>query len=233
MTARQQRRQEERKARKAALKSQKSNEGSTTAAAAPQSPSSINATRTAINRANSQRSTGPRTAEGKTASSQNAFKHGLYSKQLILPGEDPVELDALRADLRREHQPATTTEDILVNELAEHYWRLRRMRKLEARAMGAGSFDELQKGLAILPIIQRTMAAAERGFHKALKTLTDLQRQRGFVPQTRPTEAQPIAEATQPESRTQPIPEPTTPEARLEIVELPLVTPEPRYQSAA
>ncbi len=140
-----------------------------------------------MNRKNAQHSTGPRTTEGKSASSQNAFKHGLYSKQLVLPGEDPAELDALRADLRREHQPATTTEDILVNELAEHYWRLRRMRKFEARAMSADNFET---GLAILPIIQRTMAAAERGFHKALKTLTDLQRQRGFVPQTQPAETQ-------------------------------------------
>ena len=44
-------------------------------------------------------STGPRTAEGKAASSQNSFKHGLYSKQLVIQGEDPAELDALKADL--------------------------------------------------------------------------------------------------------------------------------------
>ena len=219
MTARQQRRQEERKARKAALKTQTVTEGNTTAAA----------NRAEVNRQNAQHSTGPRTAEGKTASSQNAFKHGLYSKQLILPGEDPAELDALRADLRREHQPATITEDILVNELAEHYWRLRRMRKFEVRAMGAGSLDELQKGLAILPIIQRTMAAAERGFHKALKTLTDLQRQRGFVPQTA---AQPESGEVLAAPQTAFVP-PTTPETHPELIELPLPTPEPRYQSAA
>jgi hypothetical protein len=229
MTARQQRRQEERKARKAALKSQKSDEGTT--AAAPEVPGySSNPARVAINKANSQYSTGPRTAEGKTASSQNAFKHGLYSKQLILPGEDPAELDALRADLRREHQPATTTEDILVNELAEHYWRLRRMRKFEARAMSAENFET---GLAILPIIQRTMAAAERGFHKALKTLTDLQRQRGFVPQTRPAEPQRITEPDQSESCMQPIFEPTSPKTQPETVEMPLDTPETCYQRAA
>ncbi len=220
MTARQQRRQEERKARKAALKPQKATEGNTTSTATD---------RAEVNRNNAQHSTGPRTAEGKTASSQNAFKHGLYSKQLILPGEDPAELDALRSDLRREHQPATTTEDILVNELAEHYWRLRRMRKLEARAMGAGSFDELQKGLAILPIIQRTMASAERGFHKALKTLTDLQRQRGFVPQI----------AAQPES-TEPLAAPqagfvpqTTSETQPEIAAAPLSHRESHYPNAA
>ena len=233
MTARQQRRQEERKARKAALKNQSSQTKTVSreaTAAAPQPESfTTSATRAAINRANAQHSTGPRTTEGKAASSQNAFKHGLYSRQLILPGEDPAELDALRADLRREHQPATTTEDILVNELAEHYWRLRRMRKLEARAMGAGSFDELQKGLAILPIIQRTMASAERGFHKALKTLTDLQRQRGFVPQP----------AAQPES-TEPLAAPqaafvpqTDPETHALTAATPLSHPESHYANAA
>jgi len=224
MTARQQRRQEERKARKAVLKAQKANEGTTAAPETLSSPA-----RAAINRANAQHSTGPRTPEGKATSSQNAFKHGLYSKQLILPGEDPAELDALRADLRREHQPATTTEDILVNELAEHYWRLRRMRKLEARAMGAGSFDELQKGLAILPIIQRTMASAERGFHKALKTLTDLQRQRGFVPQpaAQPESIEPLAA---PQAAFVPQ---TDPETHALTAATPLSHPESHYANAA
>ena len=199
MTARQQRRREEHKARKEAYKAEK--EAQKSPAAAPHVESDAPSTRTEINRANAQRSTGPRTESGKLASSRNSFKHGLYSKQLVLPGEDPAELDALRDDLRREHQPATPTEEILVNELAEHYWRLRRMRKFEARAMGAGTIEELHKGLATLPIIQRTMASAERGFHKALKTLTDLQRQRGFVPQKAEPPAQSVpqnaAEATE------------------------------------
>lgn len=232
MTARQQRRQAERKTRKAALKSQNATEGNTaTTAAVPETSSySSNSTRAATNRANSQHSTGPRSAEGKAASSQNAFKHGLYSKQLILPGEDPAELDALRADLRREHQPATTTEDILVNELAEHYWRLRRMRKFEARAMSADNFET---GLAILPIIQRTMASAERGFHKALKTLTDLQRQRGFVPQTQSSEPQTIAQTAPPEPRIELENEQVTLKAQPATASGPLPQPERQYENAA
>jgi hypothetical protein len=38
--------------------------------------------------------------------------------------ENPAELDALKADLHAEHQPTNTTEDILVNEMAEQYWRI-------------------------------------------------------------------------------------------------------------
>ena len=196
MTARQLRRQAERQARKQARKAE--NQPAPTAAA-----EATPLTRAEVNRQNALHSTGPRTPEGKLASSRNAFQHGLYSKQLVLPGQDPAELDALRQDLRREHQPANTTEEILVNELAEHYWRLRRMRKMEARIMGTGTLDELERGLRLLPIIQRTMASAERGFHKALAALHQLQKQRGFVPQPQAIPAQSVSQkplhATAPE----------------------------------
>ncbi len=196
MTARQQRRREEHKARKEANKMQNQMDQGQEAVIPPARPeterSAIN--RAEINKQNAQHSTGPRTEPGKLASSSNAFKHGLYSKQLILPGEDPAELDALRNDLRSEHQPGTTTEEILVNELAEHYWRLRRMRKYEARAMATGTLEELEKSLALLPIIQRTMASAERGFHKALATLRQLQKDRGFVPHKTEPQAQSVSQ---------------------------------------
>jgi hypothetical protein len=203
MSSRQLRRRQERQARKAARKTEMQPTQTTTPEAATAPLSSAQANRADVNRANAQHSTGPRTEAGKQASSRNAFRHGLYAKQLALPGEDPAELDALRADLRREHQPLTPTEDILVNELAEHYWRLRRMRKFEARIMGTGTVEELERGLALLPIVQRTMASAERGFHKALTALRQLQKERashqaserhapeheptGFVPQTATT----------------------------------------------
>ncbi len=143
------------------------------------------------NQANSQRSTGPTSPAGKTRSSRNAFKHGLYSKQLVLPNEDPAELDQLRASLRTEHQPLNTTEEMLVNDLAENFWRLRRMREFETRAMQPENIiDWHQSGL--LALLERTMASAERGFHKSLTALRRLQKDRGFVPQTSPAPADEI-----------------------------------------
>ncbi|HEX3683334.1 MAG TPA: hypothetical protein VHU83_12430 [Bryobacteraceae bacterium] len=139
----------------------------------------------AANQANSQKSTGPASPEGKARSSRNSFKHGLYSKDLVLPNEDPAELDRLRASLRAEHQPVNTTEDMLVNDLAENFWRLRRMREFETRAMlPENIMNWHQTGL--LAVVQRTLASAERGFHKTLAALRRLQQDRGFVPQESP-----------------------------------------------
>ena len=179
--ARNRRRAAERKAEKLARK------------AAPNAEASVE-TRAEINRANSQLSTGPRTPQGKTNSSRNSFKHGLYSKQLIIDGEDPAEFDALRADLRAEHGPASTTEEILVDELAQHFWRMRRFRALEARAWSLENLDTwLENGL--LSLIQRSMASAERAFHKALAALKKIQKERGFVPAKSETEKGGLIEA--------------------------------------
>jgi hypothetical protein len=147
--------------------------------------------RAEINRANAQHSTGPKTSEGKAASSENSFKHGLYSSQLVMPGEDPAALDALKADLRAEHQPATTTEELLVNEIAEHFWRIRRYRRMEAASLALP--DELLV-IALtkhFALYQRFMSASERGLHKSLTALRQLQKDRGFVPHIAETPSHP------------------------------------------
>src|SRR5689334_6836431 len=43
-------------------------------------PTQPKRTRAEINRENAKKSTGPKTADGKVASSKNALKHGIYSK---------------------------------------------------------------------------------------------------------------------------------------------------------
>ena len=69
------------------------------------------------NRRNASKSTGPNTFEGKAASRLNAFRHGLRARTLILPGDDPSDLDQFSADLHENCNPQNTTEHLLVEKM--------------------------------------------------------------------------------------------------------------------
>ena len=47
-------------------------------------------------RRNTQKSTGPRTSQGKAAVSQNAVKHGLSARQAIINSESQADFDLYR-----------------------------------------------------------------------------------------------------------------------------------------
>jgi len=53
----------------------------------------------AANCENSQKSTGPKSPEGKAKSALNRLSHGLASSATLVPGEDPEEFKALLTDL--------------------------------------------------------------------------------------------------------------------------------------
>ena len=74
------------------------------------------------NKLNSQKSTGPVTDEGKAKSSLNRLSHGLTSNVNIVADENPQEFQALLYDLMGEHDPATPTEQILVEKMALNQW---------------------------------------------------------------------------------------------------------------
>ena len=57
----------------------------------------VSAAKLEANRRNARKSTGPRTQEGKDRSKMNATTHGCRAETLVLPEEDPVELEARRA----------------------------------------------------------------------------------------------------------------------------------------
>jgi hypothetical protein len=86
----------------------------------------------ATSRTNGARSHGPVTPEGKARSSLNATKHGLFSRRLLAPGEDPAAFEALLEALRAEHRPRSPTEALLVERLAATFWKLARCDRLEA-----------------------------------------------------------------------------------------------------
>jgi hypothetical protein len=85
------------------------------------------------NRANAQASTGPSTAEGKSASSRNATKFGLFAtNNCILPGEER-EYDTLCKRLWLELDPVGALEEATAAEYVRAVWRLRRCVMAEER----------------------------------------------------------------------------------------------------
>jgi hypothetical protein len=121
------------------------------------------------------------------------FPHAPKSQLVCIPGENPVRLDLLRADLAAEHRPATPTEELLVDEMAQHYWRMKRYRYLETSMWMADESAADGKLSANLELVQwtissgiaahyqRCLASAERAFYRALNALRGIQKERGFV----------------------------------------------------
>jgi hypothetical protein len=95
------------------------------------------------NRRNSLKSTGPKTPEGKAAVRLNALKHGLLSREILLPGEDEVALRELGERLRAELQPVGELENLLVDRIIAAYWRLRRLGRVEAGIFAWELYEEL------------------------------------------------------------------------------------------
>ncbi len=84
------------------------------------------------NRQNAKKSTGPRTPEGKAASSRNGLTHGLSGdKHFILEGEDPEAFLRLLQDLHDHLRPVGDSEDLAVQRIAAAQWRLDRAFALE------------------------------------------------------------------------------------------------------
>jgi|GEM_PF-5331910 len=112
--------------------------------------------RLAANRAAAQKSTGPKTAEGKQRAAFNSFEHGAFaSEQHILnqalerSGGDGGELDSLRQSLAGDWQPASAQQKLLVDDLAWLYWLRNRTRlallERQARCLPAAELKRDQR----------------------------------------------------------------------------------------
>src|SRR6476660_8829738 len=83
------------------------------------------------NRENAQRSSGPRTTEGKQAASRNSTRHGLTGTQIVIPGEDASAYQELLEGIRCSYKPTNEAERILVEQIAANAWRLMRAQRVE------------------------------------------------------------------------------------------------------
>jgi len=101
------------------------------------------------NRRNAQKSTGPRTSEGKSAVSQNAIKHGLTASQIIFSENQP-EFELYRDRMLGELIPATPMESMLAERIVGLSWRLKRVGRIQNQTIDVMNADNKSSPLAKL-----------------------------------------------------------------------------------
>jgi hypothetical protein len=102
------------------------------------------------NRQNAQRSTGPRTAEGKAVISQNPVKHGLTAHQDVISSESQADFDLYRDRMLAELAPASPMESMLAERIVSLSWRLKRAGRIQNQAIDALDADNKSNPLAKL-----------------------------------------------------------------------------------
>jgi hypothetical protein len=143
------------------------------------------------NRRNAQKSTGPKTAEGKSNSSRNNLRHGLTGQISLLPTEDREAHDAFCNELIESFNPETPMELQLAQSIAEDSWRLNRARAIENNmfALGhdherreaqialadAATFQTQANAFNLLSIYEQRI---NRNLQRNMKLLYDLQAER-------------------------------------------------------
>ena len=103
------------------------------------------------NRHNAQKSTGPKTAQGKAYSRLNALKHGILASQVVIAAIEGKEerrmFEETVAGLKIDFQPVGCFEEFLVQQIGSCMWRYRRMARFENRA--AFRVTEINQSAAI------------------------------------------------------------------------------------
>jgi hypothetical protein len=118
------------------------------------------------NRRNSLRSTGPTSVAGKAVSRFNALKSGIDAKSLILPGEDPAELENLSTNYHLQFLPGSPVEQFLVDSLTHADWKLRNREAQISTPVAGEPVDEKQ-----LDRLDRQIGATQRAWFRSLHEL--------------------------------------------------------------
>ena len=160
------------------------------------------------NRRNAQKSTGPKTPEGKAAVSMNALRHGLRARTVVLPGENREEFTQLCDDLEVEWHPQSRTEQFYVEQMAVSQWKLIRMEVSEVNLFKDA--DNAKDQLSLLDRLWQGECRLERSYARAQRELERLQHSRGQAahqpeePAPQPAQEAPATSAAAPKSNNHP-----------------------------
>ena len=98
--------------------------------------STVSARKIRANRRNAKKSTGPKTPEGKAASSKNATTFGIFCSDLLVFGENMKDFHFLRESFLLSLLPHDMVELMLVDRIVTANWKLRRLRQAESTLHG-------------------------------------------------------------------------------------------------
>ncbi len=142
------------------------------------------------NRRNSKKSSGAITSKGKAIVAQNAVKHGIFSKNLLLEDESKEEFQDLVKEFYDAFQPSGALETLFVERVISASWRLSRIIQLESALMDQinntlFNDDGLTKVLEELNgnklmLLSRYETKLENTLFKALKELRLIQLSKQF-----------------------------------------------------
>jgi len=104
---------------------------------------------------------GPVTPQGKSRSSQNALRHGLTGRIVVLPTEDMEVYKAFSRELVDSLNPETPMERQLAQTIADTQWRLNRARTYEDGMIALGHFEDEGNFDAASPEIHAALTAAK------------------------------------------------------------------------
>jgi len=83
------------------------------------------------NRENAQKSTGPKSIEGKAISAKNAVKHGIFATETVIKGENREDFELFREKLLEEFAPEGAVETMLAERIVSLGWRLKRIVRIQ------------------------------------------------------------------------------------------------------
>jgi hypothetical protein len=141
------------------------------------------------NRLNAQKSTGPKTPEGKANVAMNSLRHGMRARAIVLRTENEGRFHQLCDELEAEWQPQTPTELALLEKMAISQWKLVRAERREAIICEVYT-DEKQE--AMLAPLAKFQERFDRAFFRALRELENLQKIRRQMAPPPAKEATPV-----------------------------------------
>ena len=125
-------------------------------------------------RANARKSTGPKTTAGKAVCRTNAYRHGMRTRAVLMPGEDSRQYTQLFNSMCQEYESPTRQDLFQIKQMATARWRLERLKGIETALLDQPTIDS-----AALVRISHWQVRAENSYYKALKQLNARERATG------------------------------------------------------